>query len=101
MAKNRTIIETVFAARDKLSKTIEKMTKKSNAFGKGTDAAFKKASKAASKFGKIIHDMPFKENDFYFDQYLLPLFQRLCESDWHTARISALCFYRNCENILL
>ncbi len=53
MGVNRVIVESVFAARDKLSKTIEKMTRKSDKFGGTTEAAFKKASKSASKFGNI------------------------------------------------
>eukprot|EP01083_Nonionella_stella_P064093 166751_1 len=43
---------------------------------------------ATSKFGQIIHDMPYAEHHYYFDQYVLPLFKRLCHCDWHTARIS-------------
>lgn len=48
------IVETVFRARDKLSKTVERMAKKTNKFGGSTEAAFKKASKSASRFNDIV-----------------------------------------------
>ena len=43
---------------------------------------------ATNKFGQILHNMPYKELTHYFDEYVLPLFKRICQSDWHTARIS-------------
>jgi len=50
---------------------------------------------ATLKFGKIIHDMPYKQYAFYFEQYVLPLFKRLCNCDWHTARISGATLIAN------
>lgn len=43
---------------------------------------------AVSKFGRILHDMPFDAAPHHLAAYALPLLERLCGSDWHTARIS-------------
>jgi len=43
---------------------------------------------AVSKFGRILHDMPFDAAPHHLGAYALPLLERLCGSDWHTARIS-------------
>lgn len=44
---------------------------------------------ACQKFALILYDMPY-DDQTVFDDHILPLFQRLCTSDWHTARISGL-----------
>ena len=44
---------------------------------------------AITKFGEILNEMPYDEPK-YFESYVLKLFERLCQSDWHTARISGL-----------
>jgi len=43
---------------------------------------------AVAKFGRILHEMPYDAAPHYFASYVLPLLQRLCGSEWHTARMS-------------
>jgi len=50
---------------------------------------------ATSKFGQILHDMPYLSVPHYFDSYVLPLLKRLCACDWHTARISGATLIAN------
>merc|ERR1719204_1863732 len=50
---------------------------------------------ATSKFGRILHDMPYLAVPHYFESYVLPLLKRLCACDWHTARISGATLIAN------
>jgi len=50
---------------------------------------------ATLKFGQIIHDMPYRQYPSYFEQYVLPLFKRLCDCEYHTSRISGATLIAN------